>query len=197
MSDGYYAPHPRLVLDQPLVLVGHPGSGVDQIGRMIAGRTGLAFNDIERATESMAGGSRSRILIEQGLARLRELEALALEKALRRRPVGLVVMESGPIEDAARCAWLNERARVVYVRRPLGVLLRRIQHAVTRSPGSLPEFLVGAPANEEELREHLAHREAALLQAPVIVEAGDDHPARVAEEILAAIDHLVGVARIG
>lgn len=196
MTQDYYAPHPRLALDQPLVLIGHPGAGVDQVGRMISGRTGLVFSDVARSVESRAGGSRSRVLVEQGLERLRALEAAALETAVHRRPFGVVVMESGPIEDPARRAWLVEHARVVYVQRPFASLLRRIQRAVERAPGSLPEFLMGAPEREEDLREHLAAREAALVEIPVIVEAGDAHPARIADEILACLDHLIGVERI-
>lgn len=197
MSDAYYAPHPRLSLDRPLVLVGHPGSGVSRIGRVIAGRTGLVLSDVERSAESLAGGSRSRVLVESGLPRLRELEARALERAIRRRPFGLVVMESGLLEEEERRHWLQEHARIVYVRRDDAALLARIQRQLERAPGSLPEFLMGAPRRVEELREHLREREEALAEISVIVEAGGEHTARVAAEILASLDHLVGVERIG
>jgi shikimate kinase len=196
MSDGYYAPHPRLVLDRPLVLVGHPGSGVDQVGRMMAGRTGLAFNDVERSAESLAGESRSSVLVRFGLERLREWEARALERAIRRRPFGVVVMESGLLADDDRRDWLQEQARIVYVRRDDATLLARIGRQLELAPGSLPEFVVAAPRRVEELRAHLRDRERALCEISVIVEAGDTHPSTVATGILASLDHLVGVQRV-
>ena len=197
MSEGYYDPHPLLALDRPLVLVGHPGAGIDQVGRMISGRTGLAFNDVERSAESSAGASRSRILLESGLARLRELEAQALARAMRRRPFGIVVMESGGLEYPRTVAWLRECARLVYVRRDDEELLTRIQKQLERAPGSLPEFLMGVPHNAAQLREHLREREEKLSEVTVIVEARGEHPARIAGEILGSLDDLLGVERIG
>jgi len=196
MSDDYYAPHPRLALDQHLVLVGHPGSGASQVARVVAGRTGLVLSDVERSAESAAGAARARVLVEQGPTRLQQLEAAALEKALRRRPCGLVALESGLLEQDDRRAWLLERARVVYLRRPPEALLRRIQQQLARSPGSLPEFLLGAPRDVDELCAHLAAREAALLDVPVIVDAGDDPPARIAASLLESLDQLLDVQRI-
>lgn len=197
MTEGYYSPHPQLALQQPLVLVGHPGAGVDQIGRMISGRTGLPFNDVERAAESMAGASRSRILMDEGIGRLREFEAAALDKAVRRKPAGIVVMESGLLEDAPRRSWLRARCAVVYVRRPDDVLLALVRQRVARAPGSLPEFLVGPPERVEELREYLAPREGALSEIDVIVEAEGRGPSWVASEIIASLDRLLAVERLG
>jgi shikimate kinase len=196
MNEGYYDPYPRLALDRPLVLVGHPGSGVDRIGRTIAGRTGLAFNDVERSAESLAGGSRSRVLVEEGIARLREVESAALGKAIRRKPFGVVVMETGLLEDAERRHWLQSRCTVVYVRRSNEILLARIQRQRARAPGSLPEFLVGAPRLVEELRDFLAPREAALGEIGVVIEAEEGHPMWVAGEVLASLEDLLGVERL-
>jgi shikimate kinase len=194
--DHYYDPYPTLSLDQPLVLAGHPGSGVDRIGRMIAGRTGLPFNDVERASESRAGRSRARIVVEEGLGALRALEEAALLQAVERTPFGVVVMETGLLEDAARCAWLQARCAVVYVRRPDAALLERIRRQVARSPGSLPEFLLGAPRRVEELKTYLAPREHALREIEIVLDAGDRHTTRIASDILASLNRLLGVERL-
>lgn len=197
MSQGYYDPHPLMTLDRPLVLIGHPGAGIDQVGRMLAGRTGLAFNDVERSAESSAGSSRSRILLESGLKTLRETEARALARAIRRRPCGVVVMESGLVEDAETFAWLTEQAALVYVRRDEERLLARIRQQLEDAPGSLPEFLMGAPPDVEALRGHLRTRDEKLSEISVIVEARDEHPSRISGQILASLDDLLGVERIG
>jgi len=197
MPHGYYEPHPLVALDRPLVLVGHPGSGVDQVGRVIAGRTGLPFNDIERSAESMAGRSRSQILLEEGIEKLRELEGAALLAAIHREPFGIVVMESGLLEDPIWKEQLRDDCSVVYVRRPSAALLARIQRQVERAPGSLPEFLVGAPRQVEELRAYLGPRESALRDIDIIFDAQEGQATLVASEILASMHHLLGVERIG
>ena len=195
MTEGYYDPHPSLLLAQPLVLVGHPGSGVAAVARMISGRTGLPFNDVERAAESMAGASRSRLLLERGLEALRRVEQEALERAVRRRPCGVVAMESGLLESESHRAWLEEQARIVYLRRDVETLLVRIREQLDQTPGSLPEFLAGPPRQASDLQQHLAAREAALSRIETIVDGGDDHPSTIAAQILSALDRLVGVER--
>ena len=196
MLDGYYEPHPRVALDRPLLLVGHPGSGVAQVGRAICGLTGLPFNDVERKAEAQSGASRSKILIEQGLGHLRELEASALRKSLRRRPAGIVVAESALFEDAAMVEWLRERAAAVYLRRPYEVLLRRIQRQLQRGAGSIPEFLVAEPRRIEDLETLYAQREASLRGFEIVLEVGDEHPIRIASQLLASLDRLTGIERI-
>ena len=182
--DGYYDPHPLLALERPLTLVGHPGSGVAATGRMICGRTGLPFNDVERATEAMAGRSRAQIAVEEGVPRLLALEAEALEQAVSRRPNGVVVIGSALLEDAARNRWLRTKSLVVYLQRPARVLLARIRRQLANAPASLPEFVLGVPGTPADLERHLAARSAALAALDLVFEAGDQHPARVAEAIL-------------
>lgn len=196
MSDGYYDPYPRLRIGMPLVLVGHPGSGVAQIGRNMAGLTGLTFNDVERSSESRAGRSRALVLVQDGMEALREFEAAALFQAVRRQPCGVVVMESGLLEQQPRRTWLREHGKVVYLRRPLDVLLARIRGQLERAPGSIPEFLVGAPCSVDDLREFLEPRERALAELDSIIEAGNEHASRVANQILESLDRLVDVEQI-
>jgi len=197
MSDAYYAPHPRMRIEPALVLTGHPGSGVEAVARMLCARTGLVLNDVARSAESVAGASRAHIVVERGLARLWEFEEAALRKALRRRPVGVVVVPTALLQDDARRAWLLERARTVYVRRPMEVLLARIRRQVAAAPGSLSDFMLGVPGDVEALRAHLAVSERAVRDIGAIVEARDRHPAHVAGELLEALDRLVQVEPIG
>ncbi len=192
-GDGYYDVHPRIAIDRPLALVGHPGSDVDQVGRILCGRSGLVFSDVERAAESQAGCSRARVVLEQGVQALREIEAEALHRAVRRRPHGVIVLESSLMTLPARREWLLERACLVYVRRDPESLLARIRRRLRDTPGSLPEFLVGAPTDVEALRDFLRDRDQAMEEIPRVVEARDEHPARIAGEILDSLDRLLGV----
>jgi len=195
VTDAYYDPHPLLTLAQPLALVGHPGSGVAAIGRMLSGRTGLPFNDVERAAEAMVGSSRSQLAVERGIDALRDVERAAIEKALRRKPFGLIVMESGLFEDPDTHTRLVEHCRVVYVRRPEAVLLGRIRRLLAEVPGSLPEFLMGAPADAEALAAFLQPRDSVLSRIEVVLEAGDQSGSIIAGQILDSLDRLVGVER--
>ena len=196
MSEGYYDPHPLVTLEQPLALVGHPGAGIPKITRAICGRTGLPFNDIARSTEAKAGRSRTQLMVERGLPELRAWEAKALRSAMRRRPCGVIGLGTGLLEDAELHRFLEERSRLVYVRRPESVLLARIRDQLLEQPGSEPEFLAGAPASPQQLREYLAPRERALGRIEVIFEAGDLHENRVADEILASLSRLLPMDRL-
>lgn len=195
MSGGYYDPHPLVSLSVPLVLVGHPGSGVAPIGRGVAARTGLPFNDVARSAEASAGCSRSQLVVEHGIGALRRAETRALARAIRRRPCGVVVLSSGALEEADARRWLAADTRTVYVRRPLPVLLDGVRRTLARAPGSLPEFLMGAPEDPDSLGSYLAPREALLASFDAVVEAGDRTAVAVAGEILASLGRLVPVAQ--
>jgi shikimate kinase len=189
---GYYDPHARVVLSRPLVLTGHPGAGVEQVGRVLTGLTGLPFNHVERSAEASEGASRAHIAAGQGFDRLRQVEREALGKALRRRPYGVVVMQSALLLDEADRRMLASTATTVHLQRPLEILLGAIGEHLERSPGSLPEFLVGPPRTSDELGEFLRPREVGLSDFDWILEAGDRHPLRIAREILAALEELDG-----
>ena len=79
--DAYYDPHPLVSLDLPLALVGHPGSGVGTIGRVIAitgARSHIVYEDlppddpkVRRPDISLArrglDGWEPRVSVEDGL----------------------------------------------------------------------------------------------------------------------------------
>ncbi len=187
----YYDPHPTAVLARPLVLVGHPGSGVALTGRVVCARTGLPFNDIARLAEASAGMERTRVVAEQGMPELDRLERDALESALSRQPVGVIVMDSRLIADAGCRRALRGQARVAYLRRPVEALLKAIQGQLERAPASLPEFVLGTPRNSEQLARHFEARERALAEFDRIVEAGRRTPTQVASDILESLDALM------
>lgn len=194
MSGDYYDPHPTLSLDQPLALVGHPGAGVAHVARAISGRTGLPFNDVPRIAEALAGSSRSRLVVEQGVDALRDVEARALASALRRQPYGVIVVESSLLEHADCLEQVGAEARTVYLRRPEVELLRRIRAQCEAAPGSMPEFMMEAPRDLASLRAFLAPAETQLERLDTIFDAHDEHASLIAEKLLASLDRLMGVA---
>ncbi|MDJ0787466.1 MAG: shikimate kinase [Myxococcota bacterium] len=193
--DDYYDPHPRLALAEPVVLAGHVGTGTAQVARAMAGRSGLPFVEVDRMLEAQEGKRLSRILADEGFERLRRLARTALMRALRRRPCNLVVLGSPAIEAEELREALGS-ARLVYLRRPADVLLARIQEQHAARPGSLFGFPLAVPENEQELRDFQAPVEAILQGADVVFEAGDHHPSKLAVELLASLDRIVGVERL-
>lgn len=190
--NGYYDPYPRLLLDEPLVLVGHPGSGVSLVGHALCARTGLAFNDVERSTEATAGRSRARVLFEEGAEALFEREGRALRQALSRSPLGVAVVGSACLASVDPDGELLQVARWMFVQRPLEILLARIGRQLEGAPASLPEYLPHPPKTAEDLAQRLAPWERGLESAHAILEAGDRHPQALADEIESSLDRLVG-----
>lgn len=196
MSEGYYEPHARIALGRPLVLLGHPGSGVSAVARVLCGRTGLPLNHVARLVEARAGRSRGQIAVEDGAEGLRGLESEVLREAIARMPAGVVATDSACLLFEADRAWVRSRALLVYLQRPADFLFRRIRSEVAADPGSQPDFVFAIPESVEELAEHLAPHEVALSAAHVILDAGERHPIALADEVLVELDAMTG-ARAG
>lgn len=191
MIDDYYSPHPRILLSEPLLLVGQVGSGVAHVARAIAARTGIPFADIDRSVENAAGCSLSQLVANEGLGSLGEHSAAALERALARRPCAVIAGGSAGA-SAEAMEGVRDQARIVYLRRPPEVLLRRIRSQLETQPGSLFQFALATPNTSDELTPLFDAQEPALRSAHVIVEAGDRHPNTLTSELMAALDRIAG-----
>jgi len=189
----YYDPHPGFLLERSILLAGHPGSGTPAIARDLAARTGLPFTEVERWTEAEAGCSRARILIDTGSDALRDLDARALERALARRPHGFISAESYGLEARECLELAAEACCVLFVSRPPEELLARIRQRLARAPGSLVEFLAGPPDSPAALQAWLERRRHAEAVAHARIDAGSRHASRIADDVLASLERLVGV----
>ena len=190
----YYSPHPRLVLGEPILLVGQVGAGVTFVARAVAARTGVSFGDVDRLVESRAGCSIAALLERDGPDELRVQAGSALVAALERRPCGVVAIEQLAFEAEA-LERARGVARGVYVRRPASVLLARIQRQLAGQPCMHP-FQLGVPGCQGDLTRFLGEREAVLASAEVVLEAGERHPHAVADELIASLDRLTSVDRL-
>ncbi|MEM7410425.1 MAG: shikimate kinase [Myxococcota bacterium] len=193
--DDYYAPHPRLLLGEPLVLAGHVGAGTAATARAMAARTGLPFCEVDRMAENAAGRSLGQVLSGEGLAALARYGSQALDRALDRRPCAVIALGHTALSDEGRVR-LRDEARLVYLRRPTSVLLTRIQERLRVSPGSLFQFSLGTPTSVEELVPFFEPREEVLREADTVVEAGDRHPHEIASQLLDALDRISAVDRL-
>lgn len=181
----YYSHHSPWTLDEPLALVGFMGAQVALIGRSLSSRTGLPFTDLERQIEHEAGCSRAQLVMEQGEAARRELEARTLRRVVPQQPNAIVALGDGALMDAVSGRWLKASAYLVYVHRPIEVCLAVIRQSLERDRSSFPEFVVQAPERVEDLLPYLEARVAGYEHALTRIEAGALHPQVVAGELLA------------
>jgi shikimate kinase len=66
-----------------LVLIGSPGAGKSSVGRRVAERLGVPFEDTDRLVEAKAGTTIADIFVNQGEDEFRRLEADAVAQSLR------------------------------------------------------------------------------------------------------------------
>lgn len=80
------------MLDRPLILTGFMGAGKSSVGRLLAGKLGCPFIDLDAEIVAMAGRSVTEIFDKAGEAAFRILESACLERALRQ---GVAVIATG------------------------------------------------------------------------------------------------------
>jgi shikimate kinase len=83
-----------------VVLVGPPGAGKTTVGRVLSDRRGVDFRDTDLDVEQAAGKSVHDIFIEDGEAAFRELERIAVTRALEEHG-GVLALGGGAVLDAS------------------------------------------------------------------------------------------------
>jgi shikimate kinase len=83
-----------------LVLVGPPGAGKTTVGRLVAGRRGVAFRDTDLDIADRAGRSVADIFLYDGEATFRTLERDAIREALSGHD-GVLALGGGALGDSA------------------------------------------------------------------------------------------------
>jgi shikimate kinase len=153
-------------------LVGPRGSGKTTVGRLLAGRLGWSFLDMDERIEAAAGRSVAQLFFDEGEAGFRDREAAVLRE-LAARP-GLVIATGGGVvlrpdnRDTLRatghCVWLAAHPATLFARiqgdpatagrrPPLTGLsgLEEIEHVL-----AVREPLYRAVAHQTVVTEHLS-----------------------------------------
>jgi shikimate kinase len=126
------------------VLIGMPGSGKTELGRMAAEALGLSFADLDKEIERRAGRSPRAIITEDGEAAFRKIETEALaacagvsdipriDTAGAERP-GLVLSTGGGIVTAPEnLALLRRIGPIVWIRRELDAIADAVSYSHDR-----------------------------------------------------------------
>ena len=92
-----------------VVLIGPPGSGKTTVASALAQRLGLPVHDTDAAVEAQAGTSIADLFVVHGEAHFRDLEAGAVDRALRTQ-AGVVALGGGaPMTPSVEAALAGHR----------------------------------------------------------------------------------------
>lgn len=177
MSDGYYDPHPTVVIAQPVALIGFFGAETELIGRLLTSVSGLRFAVLDLLVEHTAGMSRATFIRQRGEAAWRAAEAEALGRALADRPPGVLVLGDGALLDRRSLHRVREETTLVYIHRPMEVVEARVR----ASRRDRPEL--DGVRDAADLRAMLRERAAGYAAAALRVDAGDRAALPVAREV--------------
>lgn len=161
-----------------IVLCGFMGCGKTTVGKLVAGRTGRRFVDMDQWIEEKEGCPIARIFAELGENRFRQLEREAARELSMQ--TGLVVATGGgALMDRENAREFKTGGIVILLDASLDAVRSRLQNDGTR-----PLLRSGGAALERLFQERLpVYREHAELNVPA-----DGPPEQTAELVLKALE---------
>jgi shikimate kinase len=171
--------------DGNLILVGFMGSGKSAVGRELARLTGKEFIDLDRRIEAKRRMSISMIFRKMGEGRFRDIEHAEV-RTLAGMSGKVVAVGGGAAVFPRNRPWLRRAGRVVYLRTPVAVLVRRLAGSKSRPllrPAAGNRRALAALISSLLKKRSPAYASAAHLS----IDAGRGNPRAVAARILARI----------
>ena len=134
-----------------IALTGFMGSGKSAVGKVLAGRLGRRFVELDDVIEEMAGKSIPDIFRQDGEIAFRELEIEATRRVSKGTDL-VIACGGGIVLNMINIDRLRETSRIVYLTASPGAILRRISVDDNERP------LLDVPAPAERIRELLRFR---------------------------------------
>ncbi|HWQ62675.1 MAG TPA: shikimate kinase [Negativicutes bacterium] len=160
-----------------IVLIGFMGTGKTSAGRLLAGRLGRQFIDIDRRIERESGLAISEIFARHGEAyfRAKEKEMIARVSRYRR---AVIATGGGVVLDPANMERLRAGGVIVCLTASVQTILERTGRRSTRP-------LLERPDREEVVARLLAERAPLYAAADFTVDTSNISPRLAAEKIIA------------
>jgi shikimate kinase len=193
-------PHPEGALPRPrrIVLTGFMGAGKSTVGRLLAGRLGWPFRDIDAVLTAEHRLTIAEIFARHGEECFRALEAEAIARTLEEDSV-VIALGGGAIEtEAVRSILFTnpadaaQKTLTIYLEAPLPELLARCSKPRDKSRDEHGDESDAEPGNErpllaapESLASRLARRLPHYQRAHLTVRTSGSTPETVVAKILA------------
>ena len=164
-----------------VVLIGFMGTGKTSVGRLLAGRLGCAFHDLDKKIEEQHGMSIPAMFAEHGEPYFRAREKEAVRAAAGRTNL-VIATGGGTVKDPENVALLRQNGILVALTADVDTILQR-----TASRGARP-VLDQADAGERRAAvvRLLEERRALYEDADITVDTSGRSPLEVAEYIVQA-----------
>lgn len=114
-----------------LALVGLPGSGKSTVGRQLARRLGLAFEDSDHVIEQRLGCSIRDYFEREGEEAFRDIEETVIRE-LTQGPPRVLATGGGAVLRQTNRQCLRDAGQVIYLRSTPEELFRRLRHDTHR-----------------------------------------------------------------
>ncbi len=151
-----------------VLLTGAMCAGKSRVGRALADRLGLAFDDLDRMAEAHLGGALAPFFASRGEEAFRRLESELLHAWLARGTPGVLATGGGTLVDPANMDAALRQAVVVHLHVGEEELVRRVLRAGRDRPLYLGLDEAGVRRRTREL---LEARAAAYARATLHVDA--------------------------
>ena len=164
-----------------VVLIGFMGTGKTSVGRLLAGRLGCAFHDLDKKIEEQHGMSIPAMFAEHGEPYFRVREKEAVRDAAARTNL-VIATGGGTVKDPENVALLRRNGVLVALTADVDTILRR-----TAARGTRP-VLDGADAGDRRAAvvQLLEERQHLYEDADITVDTSGRSPLEVAEYIVQA-----------
>jgi shikimate kinase/3-dehydroquinate synthase len=167
---------PEVLQGRSIVLVGLMGAGKTSIGRRLAARLGMPFRDADAEIEAAAGCTIPELFSRYGERAFRDGERRVIRRLLAGDPL-VLAYGGGAFMDPETRAVTRDEAISVWLRCPLGTLLRRVAGRDNR-----PLLADGDP--EEVLQRLMDVRYPVYAEADIVVDCGDETPDHTTGQVL-------------
>lgn len=113
-------------MNEIVALIGMPGAGKTSVGRILARKFGVPFEDIDSVIEQNAGVSVERIFLERGEGYFRVLETTVFQRAAAYGGGKIISCGGGLAVNPINAAILEKSCFCVYLRASVQTLLGRV-----------------------------------------------------------------------